>query len=230
MIKYKWLVADWSIPISLISSMMLACQFTEESGEGFIISRSNSSSIEGKFIRKNTYLISEERPFGENIESQRTEYIIIEFNITSDRYLGLELLNPPRTVKPLISKLSEMVGLGLTITDSLVNPLHWAEQIEKQAQLFRLTEIQVSDVGISSNSLARVSVNGEYDIRKDFSSFIGNKKYSIQQVKFRVKLVENEVKSCLVELRRNGSAKFYNGWSVNLYSIVRNSLGAEAIR
>ncbi|MEM9213212.1 MAG: hypothetical protein AAGD25_02600 [Cyanobacteria bacterium P01_F01_bin.150] len=230
MIKYKWFFVDWSVPISLIGSMMLASQFTEEAGEGFIISRSNSSSIEGKFIQKNIYYVSEERPFGENIRNQRIEYMIIEFNITNGRYLGLELLNPPRTIKPLISKLSEMIGLGLIITDSLVNPLHWAEQIEKQAKSFKLTEMQVSDVGIASNSLARISVSGECDIRKDFSDFIGNKKYSVQQVKFRVKLLESEVKSCLIELKKNGSAKFYSGWSVKLYSLVRNSLDSQAIR
>jgi hypothetical protein len=52
MTKYQWLYADWLIPINTIRSMMLSYQFTEEGGEGFLLSRAGETFIEGKFIKK----------------------------------------------------------------------------------------------------------------------------------------------------------------------------------
>jgi hypothetical protein len=230
MIRYKWLFADWNTPVNIISSMMLASQFTESSSEGFILSRANNLAIEGQFVQKNDYILKQVSPLGEQIETQRIEYYVVTFSISSKTHIGLELIDPPRTLRPFISRLHEMMGLGMTIKDISVNPLSWSEQIERAAKYFLVTEIQAGEIGISDKSFVKVIANSNSDIREDFFKFVGNKKYEIQQVKLRVES-QNDGGGCyLIELKKNGSAKLYCNTPHLLYPLIRDGLGAEVER
>jgi hypothetical protein len=227
MIRYKWLFADWNTPINIISSMMLASQFTESSNEGFILSRANSLEIEGQFIQKSEYIFTQTSPLGEQIETQRIEYYVVSFSITHRVNIGLELIDPPRTVRPFISRLHKMMGLGMTVKDSFVNPLSWSEHIEKAAERFWITEIQAGNIGISDDSVVKITANGSSDVREDFFDFIDGRQHEIQCVKVNVISEEDRDNACSIELRRNGVAKLYSETPHILYPLIRDGLNSE---
>ena len=230
MTRYKWLFANWVIPINTLRAMMLASQFTDENSEGFILSRASRSYIKGKFIQKNEYTVLQESPFGEKIAYKRTEYVTTAFYLTDEKHIGLELLNPPRTIRPFVSRLHEMVGLGMIIKDSSIDPLLWAQQIEKKTDSFRISEIQACGIGISNSSVAKVSASSSSDVREDFFEFMNGREHLVQQVKLYFTVDKQQEKSCLLELKSSGIAKFHNSLPTALYSIVRESFSSEIIR
>jgi hypothetical protein len=207
--------------------MMLSYQFTEDVGEGFILSKANPSIIEGKFIQKNSYTSSQLSPLGGRIETQIIDYYIASFCMTNETHIGLELIDPPRTIRPFISRLYEMIGIGMIVKDSSVNPLSWSERIEKETECFWITEIQAGEIGISKDSFVRITASGSSDIREDFFGFLGEKKHEIQRVRMRVMSKDSPEKSCLIELKKNSGAKIYGNASQALYPLILNGLRAE---
>jgi hypothetical protein len=222
MTKYQWFYADWIIPMSTIRSMMLSYQFTEEGGEGFLLSRSGKTFIEGKFIRKNEYLIFQEMPLGGQEEIQKIDYSIASFRVSCDKKIGLEIIDPPRTIRPFISKMSEMIGLGMVVSEYSIDPLLWVKEIEKRSDKVLVTEMQGSGVRISNSSIAKFLVRGELDVREDWESFIQGKKYSLNGIKIKIKKQDVREESFIVELKGSGSARFFNDNHAVVYEIVRD--------
>jgi hypothetical protein len=222
MTKYQWLYADWLIPINTIRSMMLSYQFTEEGGEGFLLSRAGETFIEGKFIKKNEYVVSREMPLGGHEEVQKLDYSILEFRLSHDKKMGLEIINPPRTIRPFISKMSEMIGLGMIVSEQSIDPLLWVKEIEKKNDKIWITEMQGTGIRVSNSSVAKFLICGELDVREDFKNFIQDKKYSLKGVKLKVRKTGIWEEDFTVELKDTGSARFFNNNHTFLYEIVRD--------
>jgi hypothetical protein len=222
MTKYQWLYADWLIPISTIRSMMLSYQFTEEGGEGFLLSRAGEAFIEGKFVKKNEYVVFREMPLGGHEEVQKIDYSIAAFRLSCDKKLGLEIINPPRTIRPFISKMSEMIGLGMIVSEQSIDPLLWAKEIEKKSDKVCITEMQGTGLRVSNSSIAKFLIRGELDVREDFKNFIQGKQYSLKGVKLKVKKIDVCEESFMVELKDTGSATFFDANHIFLYEIVRD--------
>jgi hypothetical protein len=223
MTKYQWFYADWLIPMSTIRSMMLSYQFTEEGGEGFLLSRSGKTFVEGKFIRKNEYMIFQEMPLGGHEEIQKIDYSIASFRLSCDKETGLEIIDPPRTIRPFISKMSEMIGLGMVVSEHFIDPLLWAQEIEKRSDKVWVIEMQGSGIRVSNSSIAKFLIRGELDVREDWNSLVQGKQYSLNGVKRKVKKKDVREESFMVELKSCGSARFFDGNHTLVYEAVRDS-------
>ena len=222
MTKYQWFYADWLIPMSTIRSMMLSYQFTEEGREGFLLSRSGKTFIEGKFIRKNEYMIFQEMPLGGHEEIQKIDYSISSFRLSCDKKTGLEIIDPPRTIRPFISKMSEMIGLGMVVSEHFIDPLLWVQEIEKRSDKVWVTEMQGSGIRVSNSSIAKFLIRGELDVREDWKSLVQGKQYSLNGVKLKVKKKDVREESFVVELKGSGSARFFDDNHTLVYEIVRD--------
>ena len=222
MTKYQWLYADWLIPVNTIRSMMLSYQFTEEGGEGFLLSRAGETFIEGKFIKKNEYVVFREMPLGGHEEVQKLDYSISTFRLSHDKKMGLEIIDPPRTIRPFISKMSEMIGLGMVVSEHFIDPLLWVQEIEKRSDKVWVTEMQGSGIRVSNSSIAKFLIRGELDVREDWKSLVQGKQYSLNGVKLKVKKKDVREESFVVELKGSGSARFFDDNHTLVYEIVRD--------
>lgn len=77
-----------------------AHKFDDRSNRGFLIDRSNSRSIEGKFIEKSAGNRAFTDPFGRRIELPYISYEVIAFRFSSEAP-HIELTNYARTPKKL---------------------------------------------------------------------------------------------------------------------------------
>lgn len=200
--KVRWLYSDWGLPLSELSSKMLGFQYDEERTLGYILSKSTNKLIIGKFIEKKVLPVKVVDPFGNIKTNSRTIYNITNF-IIKDDLVGLELINPPRGIKPFINNLHKITGLGLVISEIDIDPLKWLEDIENSHKC-TVNSILASGIKEEKNGIAKISMSGINDIRNEFSTFIGNRDHNIDSVKLSL-VLDNEVYK--LELYKNSVSK-----------------------
>jgi len=217
--RVRWFSSDWVIPLDDLSSKMLTLQYNENTSNGFILSKKTKNNISGKFIEKQIKIDKITDPFGNETESRRIIYQVTKFIITNDS-IGLELINPSRSIKKFLSIIQGMVGLGLVLSEVKISPIDWLQSIEQEKKC-EVKTIQASGIKANENGVAKVSISGVKDIREEFNNFIDGKKHTVDCVKFT--LVLNDT-LCKLELYKNSTAKITSPYFDELQKIVRNSL------
>ncbi|MFT5699728.1 MAG: hypothetical protein ACI8ZB_002594 [Desulforhopalus sp.] len=218
--KLKWLKAEWPLPIADISKILLDNQYIESKGHGFVLLESNKQKISGKYIERITKTIVSTDPFGNQFESTNVTYYISIFLIDSSSNV-IELTDPPRSSRKLLSTLHELLGIGLELSEINVNPLTWLNLFESSCGELLVQSIAASGIAVPENGLARISVSGKKDIRNEFDSLVGNKFHQIDSVK-----ASGVVGDCNVtlELFKNSSAKITGHIFDTLTSSIKTCL------
>lgn len=179
----RWLNVSFPNTLSSITKGLLANQYTDSKGRGFLLSSSGSRKISGKYIEKTVDKMVVIDPFGKETESSSITYYISKFTIENASNI-LELDSPPRSLRKYISELHQIIGLGLELSDIQVDPLVWLENIEKLLSPVIVKSISASGIMVPKDGLGKVSVSGKKDIRNEFNKLIGNKKRNIDSIKF----------------------------------------------
>jgi len=220
----RWLKVKWPLPLADLSRKLLSMQYDEELGRGFILSTSGRSQLAGKFVEKITQRIISVDPFGNEIEGYSTTYYVSKFYSEANSNL-LELESPPRSIRKLASELHSIAGLGLELSDIKVDPLIWLSEIEKQYDAVLVNHISSSGITVPKNGLAKISVSGKKDIRKEFSDLVKEKPRVIDSVKFKGSLNECHISA---ELSKSGTIKFsghiYDGFKSDIRKCLEHCI------
>lgn len=200
----RWLKVKWPLPLADLSKKLLSAQYDEERGRGFILSSSGRNRLVGKFVEKVTQRTMTIDPFGNEMESYSTTYYISKFHFETNSNL-LELESPPRSIRKLASELHSIAGLGLELSDIKVDPLAWLNEIEKKYDSVLVHHISSSGITVPKNGLAKISVSGKKDIRKEFSDFVKEAPRVIDSIKFKGNLNECHISA---ELSKSGFIKY----------------------
>lgn len=200
----RWLKVKWPLPLAELSKKLLSVQYNEELGRGFILSTSGRSRLSGKFVEKNIQRTITIDPFGNEIEAYNTTYYVSKFYCDAASNL-LELESPPRSIRKLASELHSIAGLGLELSDIKVDPLAWLNEIEKKYDSVLVHHISSSGITVPKNGLAKISVSGKQDIRKEFSGLVKEKPRIIDSVKFKGSHNECHISA---ELYKSGYIKY----------------------
>jgi hypothetical protein len=217
--KVRWFNSRWVIPLNEISEKMLLNQYNEKKGSGFLLSKSTSKIIIGKFIEKK--IINEEfqDPFGIKIKREKIIYNITKF-IISYNPIGLELINPPRGIRFFLNSLQKIIGFGLVISEIKINPLDWLYTIEKHGKC-NVNIIVASGIKAHKNGVAKVTLSGISDIRNEFNNFIKDEKHTIDCIKLTL-IINKSI--CKLELYKNASAKIALAYFDEVEILVKKSL------
>ncbi|MES9898560.1 MAG: hypothetical protein ABW148_06005 [Sedimenticola sp.] len=200
----RWLKVKWPLPLIDISKKLLANQYSESLGRGFILTSSEKKRISGKFVEKITERALTIDPFGNKIESYNTTYYVSKFLFDDSSEL-LELESPPRSIRKLASELHSIVGLGMELSDIKVDPLRWLHEIESSYSPVLVRHISSSGITVPKNGLARISVSGKKDIRNEFARLVGKRLRAIDLVKFCGELNQCNITA---EITKSGSIKY----------------------
>jgi len=200
----RWLRVKWPLPLADLSKKLLSVQYDEEVGRGFILTTSGTKKISGKFVEKVTERTIIVDPFGNETETYNTTYYISKFSYEGSSEL-LELESPPRSIRKLASELHSIVGLGMELSDIKVDPLRWLKEIETTHNPVLVHHISSSGITVPKHGLAKISVAGKKDIRKEFSTLVKDKPRVIDVVKFSGDLNECHISG---ELTKSASIKY----------------------
>lgn len=221
MISTRWLYSELPISLRELSSLMLANQYSEKSGRGFLLSSSNSESLTGKYIEKTIENIYIEDPLGNKIQSQSTVYYICKFEWNSKSKL-LSITDPPRSLRKFINEIRSMVGLGVVVADINFDIEKWISEIESRNCILTIDNISCYGVRTKFDCLAKINVKGTTDVRRDLEALLDGKTYKLDSLKFRIEF-ENGV-SANGELTKTGSCKFSTSSTTFFTKQLRDSL------
>ncbi|MFC3282635.1 hypothetical protein [Litchfieldella rifensis] len=220
----RWLRVKWPLPLLEVSKKLIANQYNEDVGRGFILASSGKNRIAGKFVERITEKAFIIDPFGNETESYSTTYYVAKFSFDSSSCF-LELESPPRSIRKLASELHSMVGLGLELSDIKVDPLKWLQEIEASHTPLLVKNISSSAITVPKNGLAKISVSGKKDIRDEFSKVVGKRKRVIDLVKF-----SGDFNQCSIsaEITKTGFIKYsghiYDGFIGDIRKCLERSV------
>lgn len=184
MTKFKWFKMSFKKDFSFVAEKFSENKFSEDSEDGFIISKIQSGLIAGKYVKKTTFVKDIINPFGGLEEINAIDYFIISFEIDFYPKPTLRITNPKRTIKPLLTKLNSILGFNFSISDIMLNPLHILNDIEDIFGEIKVDKIELNDINIDNKALATLILKSEQDVRYLIKNDItNNRNYKIKNIK-----------------------------------------------
>jgi hypothetical protein len=194
--------------------------FDVEQVEGFVLDRVRDDFIDARFVEKIEYDDTVTDPFGVEAIFHRVEYRSCEFKATVTGP-GLELVDAPRSVQTMISRLAEANDFSLAISPLSVDVLTWASEVQKRLNEVGIVDsLQLGAMELASNVQAKAIIKGSVDVLGATQTLVLDKKHVVEKVQIR--FIRPGRLTLL--LTNNGVARFDQEPSEDLLSIVRASL------
>ncbi len=224
--RYRWLKATWPITMRVLANRLNARAFDGERSEGFVVDRVRGDYLEAKFVEKIEYDENVTDPFGVESSFHRIEYRKCEFK-ASVAGPGLELIDPPRSIQAMISRLAEAAEFSLSISPVSVDVLAWATGIQRSMNVSgEVDSVQVGEIELAKGARAKAIVRGASDVLDAASKLVAGKKHVIEKVQLRLA----GAKPVTVLLTNVGLARFEHDPSDEFLLAVRASLPISSHR
>lgn len=218
--RYRWLKARWPISMRVLAKRLRAKAFDGGQVEGFVLDRVRDDFIDARFVEKVEYDDTVTDPFGVESSFHRIEYRKCEFKAMLDGP-GLELVDAPRGVQTMVSRLSEATDFALSISPLSIDALAWATAVQRRLNIVGVVDsLQVGAVELSPGVEAKAVVRGAIDVLAATQTLVHGKKHVIEKVQIRF----SGPKRMTVLLTNSGVARFDQEPSEELLAVVRSSL------
>lgn len=201
---------------------LVKLNFGKSSATGFRISTFDANVLEGSYIEKTEFTETVNDPFGNQIEIPRVRFDTINFRL-SRKFPELEVVDPPRSIRGLLSEISRAFEFSAAIEKISVDVAQWFGATERYLKQTHVTKMVYSDIVISPGVEGGLVVTGAADVREGASAFLGKKKGTVERIGF-VGLSGQESVSC--ELSATGRASFDCSDEDDMRKILRESLRA----
>jgi len=197
-------------------------EFTSDSTSGFIGERTRSSFVEARYVERSERTESIIDPFGNTQEFRRIEYQQTPFRLSLDAP-QLEIYDGPRSVAPLLNRLSSLMGANSTVEPIIVDILKWLKHLQTEVSEICVTAAYISRLSLSESVSARIIINGTDDVRKYVKVVVGDKPFRFERLD-----VSSNFQGSLTrfDLREEGRATVANGCDEFL-SALRKSLSSS---
>jgi hypothetical protein len=214
-------------PIDELVDGMLLRQFSEDSGEGFIVSKKSSRLCSGKYVNRFTVVDSYADPYGDIHEVERIVYNTVNFSIVLERNLNLELYSPPSRIRPFFNALDNLMDDIVVVSQSHIDPLEWLAKIKEDVRGIKLNSIECSGINIENKGTAKVSIKSKQDIKNEAFKYLGSYDYTVDSIKCSYMQDSTLFK---FSLNKSGMAKLSEENEKLLLPILRDSLNAVCMK
>lgn len=173
--KSKWIKLQASLGFRKVLALLRETPFTDDRGSGFEVLELERNNVRLKFCER---LVDREEvidPFGAVNEMQTVRYTFLVFNLKlqGTDLFSLELLNPPRSIKRLITDLREALG-DITVSELAFDPLLLHNEWRKKNAAGRVRKLRATNLLLSARSSAKVEISSHQDALIEFRKAFGN--------------------------------------------------------
>lgn len=186
MTRYRWLKAQWPLTMKALGKRLKSKPFGPEMNHGFVIDRIREDYIDGRYIERIEYTETVVDPFGSELTFDRVEFRQTEFR-AAVLGPGLELRNPPRSIQPLMNRLSEAADFEVSITTQVVDVLAWSTEFQRASCVSLIVDsLQMGSLELEPGVAAKVVIKGERDVRDACTSLAGDRKFTLEKIQLRL--------------------------------------------
>lgn len=185
MSRYRWLQADWPLPVRTLAKRIRQRSFSEDGSSGFILDRVRDDFLEARYVERYEYEETVADPFGKELTFNRLEFYQTSFRAAPE-WPGLELVDAPRSTQSLVSQLLEITDFALPIAPLTVDVMTWANVFQEHfGSRVVIDSIQLGALHIDRSVRAKVVLKGEEDVSSAYKELIGGRRHVLEKLQFR---------------------------------------------
>lgn len=219
--RYQWFKANWSTPMPELAKNLKKFAFDEYQTNGFILDRVREDYIEARYIEKVEVTEIIKDPFGKEYIYNKVQFKEYLLRISDDGPIGLELINPPRGLQGLISKLSQVADFMLTITPLKIDLLKWISALDgAMEENANIKSIEISGLDLGDGVSAKTLIRGTKNVLSATKKLTIDRKYKLEKIQATYDGFGN------IMITINGCAKADKEISHQNIQAIRNSLSS----
>jgi hypothetical protein len=165
--RLRWLqIAGEDSDVRGLARQLVAVEYSERSGHGFIVQDANQQYVRAAFVEKIKVEHSFEDPWGVPQTSTQVEYRRVQF-VFGLKNGYLELHDPPRTTSSLLETFLEISNRKIAIARPEANVANWIGLVEKKVRRAQVTCLVIANAPLAVDVRATVTMRGERDVRPE---------------------------------------------------------------
>jgi hypothetical protein len=218
--RYRWLKASWPLSMRSFAKRLQVKRFDETVTDGFVVDRVRDDFVDARYVERLEYDDTVVDPFGRELSIHRLDYRQCEFRASTEGP-GIELIDAPRAIQTMVSRLAEVTDFRLSISQLSVDPLIWAQSIQTTMKIRGVVDsIQIGSLELSAGVDAKVVIRSSTDALGASAKLVEGKKHLIEKLQLRI---PGSRKTVLV-LSRNGSVRIDSDTPDELLPFIRDAL------
>jgi hypothetical protein len=224
--RLKYLSADWPVALQTVGASIKTAPFSEETGDGFVLERVRSSSLEGRYFEKIVVNEVVEDPFGQTLAYERVTYREVHFKF-SKAYPEIEILNPPRSLKMFFNRVAALLDFKVAFESLIVEPVQWVANI-KNSNDFKASvqSIEVSGLAIDKDTTARFALVSQQDVLATAEKLIAKRAHYVEKVTIKI---ESDLGLYSLQLSADGAIRMADEIPAELVDVVRLAMPKSTI-
>jgi len=222
MYRVRWFIVNWNNRYSIVIDGILSDTYDEDKNYGFKAYKKEKEFLYGAFIKKKEIEEKIENPLTNEITSyKKIMYEETRFNLENKK-LGIELINPNRSIQEVINTFSSLSGFNISIKSLEIDLVQFINLLKLEFNSLLISDIECKDIKIKNNTTIKlIGKNNRTDVYTDIDNFLENHKYIIEKIKCTMSI--NNV-SMSFELTNKGSFKTNIKNIKTLMPIIKNNI------
>lgn len=179
--KFTWLgIRPLSTDkVAEMSRRMLDEKCDKTKAWGFDIREIRKGRVVGRYIERDEYTEELVDPFGNVLQWDRTVYREVEFRLGVG-WPQLELVNAPRNVTGLLTRLGEYCDYKSSISVVSFEPTRWIEAARGAVRKVVVEMAVAKDIAVSPTVSGQVTLSGASDVIGEFGRIVGTRGYRLE--------------------------------------------------
>ena len=192
--------------LSAIADGMAREVYDCNSTAGFIVEKRSARSVEGRYIRKLSFVSHGTDPFGEPFETTTVEYSEQRF-LLNLKAPQLIFLNSSASARPLIGRISEFADFSISISPGEFSTEKLCQEFAKNFEHLRIYAASVQEIKLSPTAIVQLRFQAtDDDVRTHVRRFLGNRKAVFDSIKVEFTYAERRRRA---ELTTDGEVQLY---------------------
>lgn len=184
--RYRWLAVQWPVALTTLGKRLKARPFAGDVTHGFVVDRIRDDVLEARYVERIEYTETITDPFGKELSFDRVEFRQSYF-CASTHGPGLEVRDPPRTLQPLLNRLSEATDFEVAITPYSVDVLAWATKFQAGISLPLVVDsLQMNSLRIEEGITAKIVIKGNRDVRAACTTLAADRPFQLERIQLRL--------------------------------------------
>jgi hypothetical protein len=198
-------------------------EYRDGQNSGFRIAGTRKELIEGTFVQRFELNDEVQDPFGRTVSYPRVEFRIAQFALSTTTP-ELQLINPSRSTRALVTRLAELVSFSSAIAALEVDVLAWLNHVEARMGPAVVKKLRATNIAVPPDSTAAIEIEGPVDVRRRLRDVVGRRKLVVEHV---VAVLAAPEGSYEVRLGRDASATIPQAIMATAVPELRMSLMAS---
>jgi hypothetical protein len=220
--RVRWFRA--SLPMSLRSmAAKISSSPLELDGDmGFKVEKIRTESVDASYYERFSWIESGVDPFGREFSFERVGYKVVRFTL-SKNYPELQVIDAPRGLSSLFSRIAELTDFGATIEPLRIDVLRWASSLQNSyTGSFRVASMSVSDLGVEEGITGSLTVSSrDQDVKAATGRLLSRRAYSVQRVQV---VMRSQASDASLTLISDGSVKSSSDIDADILIAVRQAV------